>query len=94
MAEDESQNQTNTGHYFTLSLPFAGIAVEWEILFDPLQPSWPPDFICAEDIHCNPDVYCRLIKGWNFESNDCLAKLIKDLTKVYQEYQVRGILAC
>lgn len=78
-----------TGHYFTFCLPFAGINVEWEILFDSLNPSRPPDFICSEDIECNPDTYTRVMEDWDFKSVDCLAKLIKDLNGIYQEYQVR-----
>lgn len=64
--------------------------MEWEILFDPLNPSRPPDFICSEDMECDPVTYCRIVENWDFESEDCLAKLIKDLTGIYQEYQVKN----
>lgn len=87
-AEQETKETAQTGHYFTFCLPYAGVNVEWEILFDPLHPSCPPDFVCSEDIECDPNTYTRIVEDWDFKSVDCLAKLIKDLSGLYQEYQV------
>ncbi|EFX85715.1 hypothetical protein DAPPUDRAFT_308966 [Daphnia pulex] len=81
-----------TGHHFTFRIPYSGTFVEWEILFDPENPTQPPDFVCADDINCDPDSYCQMMQFWDLQSPDCLAKLVSQLIHIYKEYQISQIL--
>lgn len=79
----------HTGHYFTFRLPFSGKCVDWELLFDPENPARPPDFLCVEDINCDPEIYCQTVQFWDSGQSDCLIELLHQLKQIYKIYQVR-----
>lgn len=82
----------HTGHYFTFRLPFSGKCVDWELLFDPENPARPPDFLCVEDINCDPEIYCQTVQFWDSGQSDCLIELLHQLKQIYKIYQVSQIM--
>ncbi|KAI9553271.1 hypothetical protein GHT06_021167 [Daphnia sinensis] len=82
----------HTGHYFTFRLPFSGKCVNWELLFDPENPAQPPDFLCVEDIHCDPEIYLQTVHFWDPRQPDCLVKLLHQLNMIYKRYQISEIM--
>ncbi|XP_057378122.1 BRISC and BRCA1-A complex member 2-like [Daphnia carinata] len=82
----------HSGHYFTFRLPFSGKCVDWEIIFDPENPAQPPDFLCMEDINCDPGIYCQMVQFWDSQQSDCLVELLPQLNKIYKRYQVSQIM--
>ena len=83
-----STDEHQSGHYFTFSLPYAAKQIDWEILFNPSNPSQPPDFLCSKDIDYDPEIYKKVVQNWNSSSEDSLANLLKELVKIYWVQQV------
>lgn len=88
VASEADSLQPYGGHYFTFRLPFSGLHVDWELLFNPDNPGLPPDFLCAEDIDSDPEIYCQTVQFWDSQMDDCLTKLLHRLSQIYRRYQV------
>lgn len=86
---DSVLQQEGCGHYFTVGLPFAGTRLEWEVLFQVEHPERSPDFLCvSEDFDYDPKTYTNVMKDWDFKDPLCLAKLLKKMNIIFNNYQV------
>lgn len=74
---------------FTLAVPYCGTHIKWEILFDRLHPSLPPDIICSsEDESFDPDLdNLKSLAEWDVNKPTCLFHLVEELLAEYRKYQ-------
>ncbi|KAL3873174.1 hypothetical protein ACJMK2_036322 [Sinanodonta woodiana] len=74
---------------FQVLIPYAGVTLTWEVLFDCNQPDEPPDFIFAPE---DSNFFPRLgdlpgLVCWNHKDPNSLVRVLKELLDQYKIYQ-------
>lgn len=93
VADSESEpckiGQSN-GEHLTFSIPYAGTAQIWELIFNAQQLQSPPDFLClSEDFDYDPETYTQVSCSWDITDLDCVSKLLQKLYQVFKLCQVQ-----
>lgn len=80
---------------FTLSIPYAGNTICWEIMFSSRDSKFLPDFIFNDDGFLSNVNLVKFLKtnvpswaNWNSHNSKSLLNLIKEFMDLYKKYQV------
>ncbi|XP_064621350.1 BRISC and BRCA1-A complex member 2-like [Lineus longissimus] len=76
------------GDRFKMRIPYAGVSIEWEVLFDLHQPHQAPDFIFSQedkDFQVDLDMVPSLVH-WNPKKPDSLLRVTEEVLHQYKEY--------
>jgi len=95
VADSESEpckiGQSN-GEHLTFSIPYAGTAQIWELIFNAQQLQSPPDFLClSEDFDYDPETYTQVSCSWDITDLDCVSKLLQKLYQVFKLCQIQQL---
>jgi len=73
---------------FKLSVPYAGLTVQWEVIFNADYPEMAPDFIFGfEDTEFMPDlVNLPSLVDWDHEDSSALLNVLLELYAEYKKY--------
>ncbi|KAK8780054.1 hypothetical protein V5799_018605 [Amblyomma americanum] len=73
---------------FKISLPYAGQAITWEVIFQAHRPELPPDFI-FDDTAFQPNIEeLPSLCDWNSEDDQALTNVVQELLEQYRKHQV------
>ncbi|XP_022103676.1 BRISC and BRCA1-A complex member 2-like isoform X2 [Acanthaster planci] len=74
---------------FKIQIPYAGNTVTWQIIFDSMHPSDPPDFIFNDqDSGFMPNIEeIKSLVNWDAEDTSALSLVIRELLGAYKEHQ-------
>ncbi|XP_038075430.1 BRISC and BRCA1-A complex member 2-like [Patiria miniata] len=74
---------------FKIQIPYAGNTVTWQVIFDSMHPSDPPDFIFTDqDLGFMPEVEeIKSLVNWDAEDTKSLTLVIRELLGTYKEHQ-------
>ncbi|KAK5649325.1 hypothetical protein RI129_000354 [Pyrocoelia pectoralis] len=78
---------------FILEIPYAGKCLEWEIIFKEEDYTYAPDIDFINDLFLfDPDIdiisdNIPSLANWNITDSKCLNSVIRELLKLYKEYQ-------
>lgn len=80
--------------HFIIKVPYAGKRLKWEILFDPEDFEFAPDFDFNDDHFLeNPDhdtieEYIPSLANWNVRNPKILSQVLNEFLSLYKKLQV------
>ncbi|KAL3278184.1 hypothetical protein HHI36_013523 [Cryptolaemus montrouzieri] len=84
-------------YHFKLQIPYAGKNLGWEIIFDPEDLEFAPDFDFSDDgfpQFSNVDDITEEIPtlaNWNLENSTSLEAVLKEFLHLYRKYQIKEL---
>ncbi|GLV42015.1 hypothetical protein CBL_05026 [Carabus blaptoides fortunei] len=91
----EDINAPKFANRFTLSVPFAGQFLDWDVIFSNDNLNFVPDFDFGDDrFICNFDSetiieHASSLANWNSENPKSLLIILKQLIEMYKKYQIK-----
>lgn len=88
-----SSNNSNANDTFTVTIPYAGMNLNWQILFEGADSSDLPDFLIHDECGFDPDYEDILhLVNWDPENQMALLNVMKDLLRLYKKHHLKLIL--
>lgn len=82
----------SNGDHLTFSIPYAGTAHTWELIFNGQHPEYPPDFLSvSEDFDYSADTYTQVSRSWDITDADCISKLLQKLYQIFKLVQIQKL---
>lgn len=91
----EENNVTKFANRFTLSIPFAGNFLDWDVIFSNDNLNFAPDFDFGDDRfigNFNSETiieHVPSLANWNPDDPKFLLKVLKQLIELYKKYQIK-----
>ncbi|XP_071504372.1 BRISC and BRCA1-A complex member 2-like [Diadema setosum] len=84
-----TQNPRHSCDRFKITIPYGGNELTWQVIFDSLHPTHPPDFIFdAHDKMFAPDLEeLKCLASWDHEDSKSLVYVVQELIAKYRQYQ-------
>ncbi|XP_041468114.1 BRISC and BRCA1-A complex member 2-like [Lytechinus variegatus] len=84
-----TQNPRNSCDRFKVTIPYGGNSLTWQVIFDSLHPSLPPDFIFdAHDRTFAPELdQLKCLVNWDHTEPKSLVFALRELLSQYKTYQ-------
>lgn len=91
-------NEENVTEYFhfIIKVPYAGKRLKWELLFDPEDFDFAPDFIFNDDHFLENPEYETIknnipsLMNWNLRNPKILSQVLNEFLFLYKELQVHS----
>lgn len=90
-----STEENNIDHFhFIIKVPYAGKRLKWEVLFDPEDFDFPPDFEFNDDNFLDDPDYETIhnnipsLENWNLRNPKVLSQVLNEFLSFYKKLQV------
>lgn len=78
---------------FTLTFPYGGLYLKWEVIFNINYPHQPPDFIFLSEAQSfHPDIHnLKSLTTWDPRDEDSLLRLMREMVVEFKQLQLNKI---
>ncbi|XP_065833284.1 BRISC and BRCA1-A complex member 2-like [Oscarella lobularis] len=73
---------------FTISIPYCGTTLRWQVIFNSNRPRQAPDFIFDDVDFCPKLANLKTLTDWDSSDENCLRAAVFELLMQYRDYQL------